>query len=102
MVLIAVTVFMGLTCFVLGYLVEKKQMVEILAGYDPAKVTDQVGLANWVGANLILMGILAFVSAGLMAVLPEGRVILFLVYALGAVPLLCVRIVLGNRKYTTK
>ena len=102
MVLIAVTAFMGLTCFVLGYLVGKKQMVEILAGYDPAKVTDRKGLANWVGTNLILMGILAFVSAGLMAVVSEGRGILFLVYALGAVPLLCVRIVLGNRKYMAK
>lgn len=102
MVLIAVIVFMGLTCFVLGYLVGKKQMVEILAGYDPAKVTDQGGLANWVGANLILMGILAFFSGGLMAVVPEGRGILFMVYALGAVPLLCVRIVLGNCKYSAK
>ena len=102
MVLIVITGFIGLTCFVLGYLVGKKQMVEILAGYDQAKVTDQVGLANWVGVNIILMGILAFVSAGLMAILPEGRVILFLVFFLGIVPLLCVRIVLGNRKYTKK
>jgi hypothetical protein len=37
MVLIAITDFIGLTCFVLGYLVGKKQMVEILAGYDPTK-----------------------------------------------------------------
>ena len=102
MVLIVITGFMGLTCFVLGYLVGKKQMVEILAGYEKEKVTDQRGLANWVGSNLILMGILAFVSAGLMALLPEGRVILFLVFILVIVPLLCVRIVLGNRKYTTK
>ncbi|UNC92097.1 DUF3784 domain-containing protein [Candidatus Contubernalis alkaliaceticus] len=102
MVLIAITAFMGLTCFVLGYLVGKKQMVEILAGYDPKKVKDQERLAKWVGANLILMGILAFVSVGLMAVVPEGRGVLFLVYALGAIPLLSMRIVLGNRRFIIK
>ena len=77
-------------------------MVEILAGYDPDKVTDREGLARWVGANLILMGILAFVSAGLMALVPEGRGVLFMVYSLGALPLIVVRIVLGNRKFTKK
>jgi|GEM_PF-4962059 len=102
MVLIAVTVFMGLICFVIGYLVANKQMVEILGGYDPAKVADQAGLAKWVGANLFLMGVLAFASAGLMTAVPEGRVILFLVYVLGLLPLLCGRIVLGNRKYMAR
>lgn len=99
MVVIVITVLMGLICVVLGYLVGKKQMVEILAGYDQNKVTDREGLARWVGANLVLMGILAFFTTVLMAVVPEGRVVLFMVYSLGAIPLLAVRIVLGNRNF---
>jgi hypothetical protein len=102
MVLIAMTVLMGLVCLVLGYLVGQKQMVEILAGYNPDKVSDRKGLARWVGANLLLIGVLAFVTAGLMAVASDIRGILLLIYALGAVPLLCVRIVLGNRRFITK
>lgn len=102
MVTILITVFIGLTCIVFSYLIGKRQMVEILAGYNPEKVTDREGLGRWVGTNLILMGILAFVSAGLMAIIPEVRGTLFLVYVLGAVPLLYLRIVLGNRRFFKK
>lgn len=30
--------------------------VELIAGYDPDKVTDREGLAKWVGSHLIYMG----------------------------------------------
>ncbi len=102
MATIVITVFIGVTCIAFGYLIGKKQMLDMLAGYDPKKVTDKEGLATWVGANLVLMGILAFFSVGLMAVFPQARTTLLLVYALGAIPLLCVIIILGNRRYIRK
>ncbi len=46
----------GLVLCVLGLLVWKKQMVSIIAGYDPRKVLDPAGLARWVGRNVFLMG----------------------------------------------
>lgn len=100
MATIVITVLIGITCVAFGYLIGKKQMLEILAGHDPKKVTDKKGLARWVGTNLVLMGVLAFFSAALMAVFPQTRTVLLLVYALAAIPLLCVRIILGNRRYT--
>jgi len=31
--------------------------VELIAGYDPNKVTDKEGLAKWVGSNIIFLGL---------------------------------------------
>ncbi len=77
MATIIVTVLIGVTCVAFGYLISKKQMLDMLAGYDPKKVTDKEGLARWVGTNLVLMGILAFFSAALMAVLPQVLTVTF-------------------------
>jgi len=40
--------------------------VEILSGYDAARVTDKVGLAAWAGGNLLMLGYWQ-IAAGVLA-----------------------------------
>lgn len=41
---------------IIGVMLYKFEMVELLAGYDKEKVADKTGLARWTGGNIFLMG----------------------------------------------
>ncbi len=43
--------------FILGIIIWKFKVVEIIAGYDEKKVKDKDGMARWVGINLMILSI---------------------------------------------
>ena len=90
----------GIIIVLLAYLIGRHKMLEVLAGYEPDKISDKEGLAKWVGANLLLMG-LAGIFSGIVALLFEqaarGAFWSFFV----VIALICARIVMGNRRYQT-
>ncbi|WP_049920939.1 DUF3784 domain-containing protein [Halopiger djelfimassiliensis] len=47
----------------IGVLIKYFGRVELIAGYDPDRVTDEDGLANFVGTNLLYVSGLVFVVA---------------------------------------
>lgn len=98
-IIYVVTILEGLLFLLLGYFIRYKQMVEIIAGYDPKKVVDREGLAKWVGSNLILLGITAFFAFGAEFALSSAGVKIFMGYHLLIVLGICVRTALGCKKY---
>ncbi len=47
---------MGLLFLALGAAIRYLRIVEILAGYDPKKVSDPEGLARWSGGGIMICG----------------------------------------------
>lgn len=88
-------IIIGSSLLLLGLLIFKFKMVEILADYDEKKVTDKNGLARWTGSNLILMGVVVIISS-LVCEKADLNVVFFYI---PIVILITVRIVIGNRKY---
>lgn len=94
-----VTGLVGISFFFVGYLIKFQGMVEMLAGYDPSRVTDKQGLANWVGSNFFLLGVVSFFTAA-VGLIARGLNVTVLVLAHVAVLLaLILRIALGTRRY---
>lgn len=95
----ALAIGSGVFVAVLGILIRYAGWMELVAGYDPDRVADEQGLADFVGANAvyvalltILLGVLEYVSPGT----GDGRY--WLVYVV-AVLGLAVRMVRGARRY---
>ena len=61
---------------VLGYLIKYQRKMSLIAGYDPERVTDERGLANWVGGGLLLIGGIGVAVGLLMVVVPEDYMLL--------------------------
>lgn len=93
-----VTIFVGLLLLAIGYLIRFQQMVEIIAGYDPDKVTDKEGLAKWVGSNLFLMGLMCLFLGGLGLILPVSSTMQVPGF-LAVIVILSVRTAIGCKKY---
>ena len=93
-----VAIFVGLLLLAVGYLIRFQQMIEIIAGYDPDKVTDKEGLAKWVGSNLFLMGLMCLSLGGLGLILPELSTIQVPSF-LAIIVILSVRTAIGCKKY---
>jgi hypothetical protein len=47
--------FIGTFLLLMGVLIWKLNLVELIAGYDPNKTSDPQGLAKWVGLNIFVM-----------------------------------------------
>ena len=86
-------IVLGVIIIVSGVLMRKYQWVNLLAGYDPKKVADKPGLANWVGANLIFMGLLIIVAGFLKMAVHLSVFVLALILAVS------IRTVLGAGRY---
>lgn len=91
-------IIIGVFFALLGFLVFKFKMIEILAGYDEKKVIDKDGLARWTGSNLILMGIGVVVSSVICDIADINSVFFFVSIVL----LIVMRIIIGNRRYEKK
>lgn len=84
--------------FILGFVIWKFKVVEIIAGYDENKVTDKDGLARWVGIGLMLTSIAMIGSYFILENFDfsNGLKILILV---GVLNILLLVMVLGTKRY---
>ena len=84
-----------------GILIKYFGMVTLIAGYDPERVTDEDGLADFVGTNTLYVAGLSVLVAVVEYTRPfDGSRAIWILYVLGVV-LLTVRIVRGARQYET-
>lgn len=86
---------------VVGVLIREFETLELIAGYDPEQVTDDEGLARFIGtAALVLAGLTALVG-GLELVRPgDGQPVVYTVYA-GVTALLVGYMIYGAQRYTS-
>lgn len=91
-------IVIGLLCIILGLVIRKKNMVEIIAGYDPNKVTDKKGLANWVGTNLMFIGVFSIIFGLITTLTPGTGTTRVIIYVVGLF-LLTIRMAIGTNKY---
>lgn len=97
-VLVGVFIAVGLLCVILGFLMWRYRMVELVAGYEPRRVRDPEGLARWIGINLIFLGILIIFDAILVLLLPA--LLTSLLIATGVLVLImAARMAFGTKRY---
>jgi hypothetical protein len=101
LILIILEFFMVLF-LVLGYLIRFRGRVDFITGYKEGRVLDAKGLSRVVGNSLLILGVLAAATLGLVILFPEKEVLLFLLYAAIVVPIEGIMSVLGSRRYMKK
>jgi len=94
--LIATAGFIG----ALGILIKHFEMVQLIAGYDPDRVTDVEGLATFVGTNVLYVAALVLLVAVVEATAPNRSDSVWIAFVAG-VGLLTVRMIRGARRYET-
>jgi hypothetical protein len=98
LILIILEFFMVLF-LALGYLIRFRGRIDLVAGYKEGRVRDTKGLCRIVGNSLLILGVLAAVTLGLVIIFPEKEVILFLLFAAVIVPVTGIISLLGSRRY---
>lgn len=93
-----ITGLIGIFLLLVGSLITRFNLVEVIAGYEPNKVKDKEGLARWVGGHLMVMGILGVVSGFLGYFFSGQSLYIALVYFL-TIPVLAVKTALGSRRF---
>jgi bacteriorhodopsin len=93
------TIGAGIFVGILGVLIKYVGVVDLIAGYDPEKVADQEGLADFVGTNALYVAVLT-VCIGVLELQPsavdsEWYWILFVL----AIVVIAVRMIRGARRY---
>lgn len=93
--------FTAVVTGVVGVLIREFETVELVAGYDPERVTDDEGLARFVGtAALFLAGLTALVGMLELVRPVDGQPVVYAVYAVLTV-LLAGYTVYGARRCTS-
>ncbi len=83
----------------LGVLIKYFGAVRLIAGYDPDRVTDEEGLADFVGTNtLYVAALVLFVAAVEYADSSGGSDAIWIAFAVGVVGL-AARMIVGARRY---
>lgn len=94
-----VSIVMGIFLIFLGGIIRRYKMFELLAGYDPNKVLDKEGLANWTGVNLILMGCLTILIGILAYLLPVLNGLPYIIGFVIIILIMSIRTAIGCKKY---
>jgi hypothetical protein len=79
-------------------LIGVKKRVGLVAGYDPSRVADPDGLANWVGLILFLIGI-AIVLMGLGVCLFIEKTLTLILIGVALITTLVIALIVGIHKY---
>lgn len=77
-----ITAFIAVLMIFIAYLIKYKKKVNIISGYDEQIYKDKDGLANWVGGTLIIMGILCFLFAITIIILPNYTTLMMAAYGI--------------------
>jgi len=81
-----------------AYLIKYKKQVNIIAGYDEKECKNKDGLANWVGGTLMICGIICFLLAMLVIILPHYTDLIMGFFA-GTIIISCIIATNGSKKY---
>ncbi|TMT87094.1 DUF3784 domain-containing protein [Haloterrigena sp. H1] len=96
--LIATAGFIG----ALGILIKHFGMVQLIAGYDPDRVTDEEGLADFIGTNVLYVAALVLLVAIVEYTSPtDSSGVAWIVFVVG-VGVLTVRMIRGARYYESE
>lgn len=94
-------VLIGVPVIVLGYILKRYKLVEVIAGYDEKKVVDKDGLANWVGGNLIWLGFIS-ILLGVIPFFVRLSVIHMMIGYTAIMLFLLLRTITGTKKFEKK
>jgi hypothetical protein len=93
------TVATGAVVGVFGVLIRYYQMTGLIAGYDSEAVTDDEGLASFVGTYVLLTGVMTVaIGVAIFLELVGSSTTLWVAYSF-AVVLVTVRVVIGAQQY---
>jgi hypothetical protein len=97
--ILGMTEFFLILFLVLAYMIKAKGRVEIIAGYDAARVKNKKGLADFVGNSLIILAVSAFVAFIFEIVNPDSEFLIFMVFASMVVPIVGIATFWKSRKF---
>ena len=100
--ILGMTEFFFILFLVLAYMIKAKGRVEIIAGYDAAKVKNKKGLADFVGNSLIILAVSAFLAFIFEIINPDLEFLIFMVFASMVVPIVGIATFLKSRKFFAK
>lgn len=89
----------GLFVGVLGILIRYAGMMHLIAGYDPDRVDDDEGLANFIGAQTLIVAALTVCVGVLELWEPTGDSTWYWVVFVLAIVAIAARMVRGARHY---
>ncbi|WP_428655968.1 DUF3784 domain-containing protein [Runella sp.] len=97
----------GVGCLLigLGLFIWKKQAIYLLSNFphDPNQLTDLKGLARWAGIFLILMGLAAFITAGMAWWLSGTKYEwVFILFFILSIFLLTIIYLIGGQRFVKK
>lgn len=89
----------GIFVVLLGILIAYGGRVELIAGYDPDRVTDEDGLANFIGRNAIYVALLALGCAAILYTALAGEAsVVWIAFVVGTLGLTA-RMLRGAKRY---
>lgn len=89
----------GLFIGVLGILIRYGRMMHLIAGYDPDRVTDKEGLANFIGMHALIVAALT-VGVGILELWePTADSAWYWLVFVIAIVAIAVRMIRGARRY---
>ena len=88
----------ALPLYVIAYLVGIKKRVGLISGYNPDRVTDKDGLANWVGLLLFMIGVV-IVLMGLGICLFIGKTLTITLAGVALITVLIIALIIGIQRY---
>jgi len=100
--ILGMTEFFLILFFVLAYMIKFKGRIEIIAGYDAAKVKNKKGLANLVGNSLLILAVSAFIAFIFEIMNPAGEFLTFMIFASVIVPIVGIATFLKSRRFFTQ
>ena len=90
----------ALPLYIIAYLIGVKKHVGLIAGSDSGRVTDEDGLAEWVGMMLFLIGVV-IVMMGLGICLFIGKTLTIALSGTTLITALIIALILGIKRYVT-
>jgi len=100
--ILGMTEFFLVLFLVLAYMIKVKGRVEIIAGYEAARVKDKKGLADFVGNSLIILAVSACIAFIFEIVNPVSEFLIFMFFASVVVPVVGIATFLRSREFFKK
>ena len=100
--ILGMTEFFLILFLVLAYMIKFKGRVEIIAGYETARVKNKKGLADFVGNSLLILAASAFIAFIFEVVNPDSEFLIFMFFASVVVPIVGIATFLKSRTFFKK